>query len=114
MVTDAFRPRSHHVLKCLSKRIYAAGLASIVDAAARRVVISLQTFAATREAVDMSSSTGQRVRHALVGTGSGAEMFARALVRDHADTAELVAFADVNQARMDAHNRWLGELGHPP
>ena len=62
----------------------------------------------------MSSSTGQRVRHALVGTGSRAEMFVRALVRDHADTAELVAFADVNQARMDAHNRWLGELGHPP
>ena len=31
---------------------------------------------------------------------------------DHADTAELVAFADVNQARMDAHNRWLAELGH--
>ncbi len=61
----------------------------------------------------MSSST-DRVRHALVGTGSRAEMFVRALVRDHADTAELVAFADVNQARMDAHNRWLGELGHPP
>jgi predicted dehydrogenase len=41
-------------------------------------------------------------------------MFIRALVNDHADTAELVAFADVNQARMDAHNRWLGELGHRP
>ncbi len=41
-------------------------------------------------------------------------MFVRALVREHADTAELVAFADVNQARMDAHNRWLGELGHRP
>ena len=62
----------------------------------------------------MSTSTGERIRHALVGTGSRAEMFVRALVRDHADTAELVAFADVNQARMDAHNRWLGELGHPP
>ncbi|MFG3708908.1 Gfo/Idh/MocA family protein [Micromonospora sp. NPDC047670] len=62
----------------------------------------------------MSSRAGQRVRHALVGTGSRAEMFVRSLVRDHADTAELVAFADVNQARMDAHNRWLGELGHPP
>jgi predicted dehydrogenase len=41
-------------------------------------------------------------------------MFVRALALEHADTAELVALADVNQARMDAHNRWLGELGHPP
>ncbi|WDZ82784.1 Gfo/Idh/MocA family protein [Micromonospora cathayae] len=62
----------------------------------------------------MSSGTGTRVRHALVGTGARAEMFVRALVLDHADTAELVAFADVNQVRMDAHNRWLTELGHPP
>ncbi|MFI6230255.1 Gfo/Idh/MocA family protein [Micromonospora echinospora] len=61
----------------------------------------------------MSSGTGPRVRHALVGAGARAEMFVRALVLDHAETAELVAFADVNQARMDAHNRWLAELGHP-
>ncbi|MEV4725452.1 Gfo/Idh/MocA family protein [Micromonospora humida] len=54
-----------------------------------------------------------RRRHALVGTGARAEMFVRALVTAHADTAELVAFADVNQTRMDAHNRWLAELGHP-
>ncbi|MFY1682291.1 Gfo/Idh/MocA family protein [Micromonospora sp. WMMD730] len=54
-----------------------------------------------------------RRRHALVGTGARAEMFVRALVTAHADTAELVAFADVNQTRMDAHNRWLIELGHP-
>ncbi|MBM7074886.1 Gfo/Idh/MocA family protein [Micromonospora humida] len=54
-----------------------------------------------------------RRRHALVGTGARAEMFVRALVTAHADTAELVAFADVNQTRMDAHNRWLTELGHP-
>ncbi|MFI7080347.1 Gfo/Idh/MocA family protein [Micromonospora sp. NPDC049903] len=60
----------------------------------------------------MSPQPGKRARYAVVGTGARAEMFVRALVRDHADTAELVAFADVNQARMDAHNRWLGELGH--
>ncbi|MFE7873626.1 Gfo/Idh/MocA family protein [Micromonospora humida] len=54
-----------------------------------------------------------RRRHALVGTGARAEMFVRALVTAHADTAELVAFADVNQTRMDAHNRWLAELGRP-
>ncbi|MFY1702428.1 Gfo/Idh/MocA family protein [Micromonospora sp. WMMA1923] len=62
----------------------------------------------------MSSNNQARVRHAVVGTGARAEMFVRALVREHAATAQLVAFADVNQARMDAHNRWLGELGHPP
>ncbi|PZF97850.1 Gfo/Idh/MocA family protein [Micromonospora deserti] len=61
----------------------------------------------------MSEPSGRRVRYALVGTGARAEMFVRALVLDHADTAELVAFADVNQARMDAHNRWLTGLGHP-
>ncbi|MFF3866048.1 Gfo/Idh/MocA family protein [Micromonospora sp. NPDC001898] len=60
----------------------------------------------------MSSRSGERTRHAVVGTGARAEMFVRALVRDHPDTAELVAFADVNQSRMDAHNRWLAELGH--
>jgi predicted dehydrogenase len=54
-----------------------------------------------------------RQRYAVVGAGARAEMFVRALVRDHADTAELVAFADPNQARMAAHNRWLTELGHP-
>ncbi|MFY1584255.1 Gfo/Idh/MocA family protein [Micromonospora sp. WMMD734] len=61
----------------------------------------------------MSPPATPRRRHALVGTGARAEMFVRALVTAHADTAELVAFADVNQTRMDAHNRWLTELGQP-
>ncbi|MER7167131.1 Gfo/Idh/MocA family oxidoreductase [Micromonospora sp. NPDC000207] len=61
----------------------------------------------------MSTINQGRVRYAVVGTGARAEMFVRALVGTHAATTELVAFADVNQARMDAHNRWLGELGHP-
>ncbi|MEE3921590.1 Gfo/Idh/MocA family oxidoreductase [Micromonospora sp. BRA006-A] len=62
----------------------------------------------------MSPPARERVRHALVGAGARAEMFVRALALDHADTAELVALADVNNTRMDAHNRWLAELGHPP
>ncbi|MFC6015382.1 Gfo/Idh/MocA family protein [Plantactinospora solaniradicis] len=61
----------------------------------------------------MSGSPG-RQRFALVGTGARAEMFVRALVLDHPNTAELVAFADVNQARMNAHNDWLAELGFDP
>jgi predicted dehydrogenase len=55
-----------------------------------------------------------RRRYAVVGTGSRAEMFIRALVSEHAGEAELVALADPNPARMRAHNRWIGELGHPP
>lgn len=41
-------------------------------------------------------------------------MFATALVTDHADRAELVAFADVNPVRIEAHNRRLVALGAPP
>jgi predicted dehydrogenase len=50
-------------------------------------------------------------RYAIVGTGSRAQMFARALVGGY---GELVALADVNPARIDAHNRWLAELDAPP
>lgn len=53
-------------------------------------------------------------RYAIVGTGARAEMYARALAVDHADTSQLVALADVNPARMDAHNRLLAEWGVPP
>ena len=55
----------------------------------------------------------ERRRYALVGAGSRAEMFLRALAVDHADSAELAGLADVNPTRMAAHNRWLGELGAP-
>jgi predicted dehydrogenase len=58
-------------------------------------------------------NTDQRKRYAVVGTGARAEMFIRAIVRDRAADAQLVAFADVNAGRMEAHNRWLAELGHP-
>jgi predicted dehydrogenase len=41
-------------------------------------------------------------------------MFVQAITRDHAATTELVALADVNQARIEAHNRWLKAAGHDP
>jgi predicted dehydrogenase len=41
-------------------------------------------------------------------------MFVRSIVLDHADDADLVALLDSNPGRLTAHNRWLGELGHPP
>jgi predicted dehydrogenase len=59
----------------------------------------------------MPEQPHRRLRYAVVGTGSRAEMFIRAIVLDHPTTAELVAFADVNQTRMDTHNSWLEQLG---
>ena len=59
----------------------------------------------------MSGEPPRRLRYALVGAGARAEMFIRSLVLDHRATAQLVALADVNQARMDVHNAWLEELG---
>ncbi|MEU8820687.1 Gfo/Idh/MocA family oxidoreductase [Actinoplanes sp. NPDC048796] len=46
-------------------------------------------------------------RFAVVGAGSRAEMFIRAITAE--PHAELVALADVNQSRMDAHNGWLDD-----
>jgi predicted dehydrogenase len=43
-------------------------------------------------------------RLAVIGAGARAEMWVRA-IGDHPDRVELVALADTNQARMDAHNR---------
>jgi predicted dehydrogenase len=57
-------------------------------------------------------SRDERRRIALVGTGARAEMFVKAVTRDHAGTTRLVALADVNRSRIDAHNRWLADAGH--
>ncbi|GAA5187885.1 Gfo/Idh/MocA family oxidoreductase [Rugosimonospora acidiphila] len=53
-------------------------------------------------------------RYAIVGTGSRAEMFVKALAVEHSDTAQLVALCDVNPVRMNAHNRLLASLDAPP
>jgi predicted dehydrogenase len=55
-----------------------------------------------------------RTRYAIVGTGARARMFVHALAGDFADTAELVALADVNSTRMDTYNALLAELGAGP
>ena len=60
------------------------------------------------------STTGARPRCAIVGTGARAGMSVRALIEDHAGTAELVALCDVNPLRMDVHNRWIVAAGHHP
>jgi len=45
-------------------------------------------------------------RHAIVGLGSRAQLFARALASS--PRAELAAFCDHNETRMRVHNGWLG------
>jgi predicted dehydrogenase len=55
----------------------------------------------------------ERRRYAVVGAGSRAEMFVRALTSEHADRAELVAMADLNPNRVKVHNDWLAAAGHP-
>jgi hypothetical protein len=54
---------------------------------------------------------GRRTRYALVGTGSRARSYLRALVLDHPDMTELVALLDPNPTRLDFHLESLRELG---
>ncbi|MCO5185620.1 MAG: Gfo/Idh/MocA family oxidoreductase [Anaerolineae bacterium] len=51
----------------------------------------------------------QRKRYAIVGTGSRAGMFVRAITQTYRDVAELVAFCDLSQTRMDWYNAQLFE-----
>lgn len=49
-----------------------------------------------------------RVRYAIVGTGSRAQMYLDAIAGPHADVAELVAWSDSNPGRLDVYERRLG------
>lgn len=54
-------------------------------------------------------------RYALVGTGSRAHMFIDAVITTYREVAELVAFCDLSQVRMDWHNQRLQRVaGLPP
>ncbi len=55
-----------------------------------------------------------RVRYAIVGTGSRAEMYVNALAVDYGDSAEIAALCDVNPIRMEVHNRLLARRGAGP
>lgn len=55
----------------------------------------------------------EKVRYALVGSGSRARMFVDPLVTRFLDSSELVALADPNPGRLAYHNRVLAEeLAH--
>ena len=49
----------------------------------------------------MTDTTARRERYALIGTGHRAQMYLDAIRGDHADVAELVAWSDTNQGRLD-------------
>ncbi|HUX20744.1 MAG TPA: Gfo/Idh/MocA family oxidoreductase [Spirochaetia bacterium] len=50
----------------------------------------------------------KRIRYALVGTGSRSFMYTDAVFGTHSDVAEMVAFCDTNQTRMDYANEHIG------
>ncbi len=52
----------------------------------------------------------ERKRYALVGTGARAGMFVEAITATYHDVAELVAFCDLSQTRMDWYNRKLATI----
>ena len=57
----------------------------------------------------------QRKRYAVVGLGSRSRMFTTAILKDYADRAELVAFCDQNQTRMNYYNQFYADtLSAPP
>lgn len=57
----------------------------------------------------------ERKRYAVVGLGSRSRMFTTALLKDYADRAELAAYCDVNQTRMDYYNHAYAQaLGAAP
>ena len=56
---------------------------------------------------------GGKARIALIGTGGRSEMYIRAIFGKHADTAELVAFSDVNPGRVEFYQQLIQELGAP-
>ncbi|HEX6291023.1 MAG TPA: Gfo/Idh/MocA family oxidoreductase [Herpetosiphonaceae bacterium] len=51
----------------------------------------------------------ERKRYAIVGLGSRSRMFTTAILKDYSERAELVAFCDVNQTRMDYYNQYYAE-----
>ncbi|MDR6508928.1 Gfo/Idh/MocA family oxidoreductase [Arthrobacter oryzae] len=60
-----------------------------------------------------SANPARKARIALIGTGGRSEMYIRAIFGKHSDTAELVAFSDVNPGRVEFYQKLIQELGAP-
>src|SRR5215207_5666590 len=67
----------------------------------------------TAAALGAAAGQGGRARIALIGTGGRSEMYIRATFGKHADTAELIAFSDVNPGRVEFYQKLIQELGAP-
>ncbi|GAA4913409.1 Gfo/Idh/MocA family protein [Streptomonospora salina] len=63
---------------------------------------------------DLPDSASEQRRFAVVGAGSRARMYTRALVSTHAGVARLAALCDTNSTRMAAHNAIAQEHGMGP
>src|SRR4029079_10264097 len=56
-----------------------------------------------------------RKRYVQVGLGSRSIAFTTAVLKDHADSSEMMAFCDTNQVRMDYWNEYYRKtLGAKP
>jgi predicted dehydrogenase len=60
-----------------------------------------------------SANPVRKARIVLIGTGGRSEMYIRAIFGKHSDTAELVAFSDVNPGRVEFYQKLIQELGAP-
>ncbi|MEK0156631.1 Gfo/Idh/MocA family oxidoreductase [Arthrobacter oryzae] len=60
-----------------------------------------------------SANPVRKARFVLIGTGGRSEMYIRAIFGKHSDTAELVAFSDVNPGRVEFYQKLIQELGAP-
>ncbi|WP_455835369.1 Gfo/Idh/MocA family protein [Pseudarthrobacter siccitolerans] len=67
----------------------------------------------TATALGAAAGHGGKARIALIGTGGRSEMYIRAIFGKHADTAELIAFSDVNPGRVEFYQQLIQELGAP-
>lgn len=61
----------------------------------------------------LAADPGRRRRYAVVGTGARSLMYVRALVGEHADVGELVAWCEPNPGRMDHADSLVAAAGLP-
>lgn len=74
-------------------------------------VSSAATSAAESASGTASEGGAAKARLALVGTGARSEMYIRAVLTDHADSAELAGLSDVNPGRVEYYQRLVKEVG---
>lgn len=85
----------------------------MVNTAESSTAAGAATAADTSTALGAAAGHGGKARIALIGTGGRSEMYIRAIFGKHADTAELVAFSDVNPGRVEFYQQLIQELGAP-